>query len=231
MQNYHIFNINIDIFWLLIYNFKKQNAVFHNRIPQIRLKEFIIMRIAIFSDVFYENKLLKKSLYTFANYKRIDFVVDVFTDWAELYNKKDNYILFFISFNNKTGVKLAKLLNESQISDYSDFKKAEKEFMENPNDPLVNFNAFSLDKNLIEAGFSDVKVEVQVVASQYIPTKEAILNWFIAPPAPDQKTMKERFLEYFEENKVDNFIQEVQNTLGDNEVKISSNTALIKAIK
>ncbi len=72
------------------------------------------MRIAIFSDDFYENKLLKRSLYTFANYKRIDFVVDVFTDWTKLYNQKDNYILFFVSFNNKTGVKLAKLLNESQ---------------------------------------------------------------------------------------------------------------------
>ena len=39
------------------------------------------------------------------------------------------------------------LLLPNQVSDYFDFKKAEKEFMENPNDPLVNFNAESLDKN------------------------------------------------------------------------------------
>ncbi|MBQ8634666.1 methyltransferase domain-containing protein [bacterium] len=123
------------------------------------------------------------------------------------------------------------LLLPNQISDYFDFKKAEKEFMENENDPLVNFNAESLDKNMIEAGFSDVKVEVQVVASKYAPSKNAILSWFIAPPAPDQKTMKERFLEYFEEKKVDNFISEVQNALADKEIKVSSNTALIKAIK
>ncbi|MBQ4647013.1 MAG: class I SAM-dependent methyltransferase [Candidatus Gastranaerophilales bacterium] len=123
------------------------------------------------------------------------------------------------------------LVNEAQISDYQDFKLAEKEFMENPNDPLVNFSAQSLDKNLEEAGFSDVLVNVQAVASKYIPTKEAILNWFIAPPAPDQKTMKERFLQYFEEKKVDNFILEVQNALGDTEISVSSNTALIKAIK
>ena len=123
------------------------------------------------------------------------------------------------------------LLLPNQISDYFDFKKAEKEFMENPNDPLVNFNAESLDKNMIEAGFSDVKVEVQSVSSKYAPSKDAILSWFIAPPAPDQKTMKERFLEYFEEKKVDNFIQEVQLALCDKEIKVSSNTALIKAMK
>lgn len=123
------------------------------------------------------------------------------------------------------------LLCANQISDYNDFYKAEKEFMENPNDPLVNFNAQSLDKNLSEVGFSDVLVNVQNVSSKYTPSTEAILSWFIAPPAPDQKTMKERFLEYFEEKKVDNFIQEVQLALGGKEISVSSNTALIKAIK
>ena len=123
------------------------------------------------------------------------------------------------------------LVNPSQISDYDDFMKAEKEFMENEQDPLVNFNAQSLDKNLIEAGFSDVKVEVQVVASKYTPSKEAVLSWFMAPPAPDQKTMKERFLDYFEEKKVDNFILEIQAALANHEISVSSNTALIKAIK
>ena len=43
--------------------------------------------------------------------------------------------------------------------------------------------------------------------------------------------MKERFLNYFEEKKVDNFIKEVQDALSNKEIKISSNTALIKAIK
>ena len=43
--------------------------------------------------------------------------------------------------------------------------------------------------------------------------------------------MKERFLEYFEEKKVDNFISEVQVALTNTEISVSSNTALIKAIK
>ena len=123
------------------------------------------------------------------------------------------------------------LLKPEEISDYQEFKNAEKEFMENPNDPLVNFCAESLNKNLNKSGFRTVNINIQTADSKYAPTKETILNWFIAPPAPDQKSMKERFLKYFEEKKVDNFILEVQNALNNKEIKISAKTAFIKAIK
>ena len=123
------------------------------------------------------------------------------------------------------------LLLPNEVSDYFDFKKAEKEFMENPDDPLVNFNAKSLDENMKEVGFGEVNVNVDVVMSKYVAQKEGIINWFVAPPAPDQKSMKERFLEYFEEKKVDNFISEVQEALGGKEIRVSAKTALIKAIK
>jgi len=123
------------------------------------------------------------------------------------------------------------LLLPDEISDYFDFKKAEKEFMENSNDALVNFSAQSLDENMNNAGFRDVLVNVNTITSKYIVKKEAIENWFITPPAPDKKTMKERFLEYFEEKKVDNYIQEVVQALNEKEITINSKTALIKAIK
>ena len=123
------------------------------------------------------------------------------------------------------------LLIPDEVSDYFDFKKAEKEFMTNPDDPLVNFSAQSLDLNMQEAGFSDVLVNVQKVVSKYSPTTETIENWFITPPAPNQKTMKERFMEYFEEKKVDNYIKEIKLVLSKREIKVSSDTALIKAIK
>ena len=153
----------------------------------------------------------------------------VFNEFYRVLKPQGMYCAFEPIISENT--RYYELVNESQISDYFDFMKAEKEFMENPNDPLVNFNAQSLDKNLEEAGFSDVLVNVQAVASKYTPSKEAIINWFIAPPAPDQKTMKQRFLEYFDEKKVDNFISEIQQALGDKEISVSSNTALIKAIK
>ena len=153
----------------------------------------------------------------------------VFNEFYRVLKPEGMYCAFEPIISENT--RYYELVNENQISDYEDFKKAEKELMENPNDPLVNFNAYSLDKNMTDAGFSDVKVEVQVVASKYSPSKEAILSWFVAPPAPDQKTMKERFLEYFDEPKVDNFIKEVQLALGDTQISVSSNTALIKAMK
>lgn len=123
------------------------------------------------------------------------------------------------------------LLLPNQISDYFEFQKAEREFMENPDDPLVNFNSQTLEENLKEAGFRDYSVDVDITRSEYIAKKEAIKSWFITPPAPDQKTMKERFLAYFEEKKVDNFIDEVIIALSDKTVKINAKTAYIKAIK
>lgn len=127
--------------------------------------------------------------------------------------------------------KYYQLLIPDEVSDYFDFKKAEMEFMSNPNDPLVNFSAESLDFNMQQAGFSNVEVNVQKVVSKYSPTIETIENWFITPPAPDQKTMKERFMEYFEEKKVNNYIEEIKLTLSKREIRVSSDTALIKAIK
>ncbi len=153
----------------------------------------------------------------------------VFNEFYRILKPQGMYCAFEPIISENT--RYYELLLPDQVSDYFDFKRAEKEFMENPDDPLVNFSAKSLDENLTNAGFSEVTVNVQVVASKYIPTKEAILSWFIAPPAPDQKSMKERFLNYFEEKKVDNFIKEVQDALSNKEIKVSSNTALIKAIK
>ena len=82
-----------------------------------------------------------------------------------------------------------------------------------------------------EAGFSNVLVNVNIVQSKYIASSDTIKSWFTAPPGPGQKTMKERFLDYFEEKKVDNFISEVVLALSDKEVEINAKTALIKAIK
>ncbi len=123
------------------------------------------------------------------------------------------------------------LLSPQNISSYEEFKKAEKEFMESPDDSLVNFNANTLDEDLNEAGFSDVKIDVQKANSRYVVKKENVISWFVSPPAPDKKSMKERFLDYFEEKKVDNFIKEVELALGDKEIEVSSNVALIKAVK
>lgn len=123
------------------------------------------------------------------------------------------------------------LTNESQLSDYCDFKIAEKEFMESLDDPLVNFNFESLNENIKIAGFSDINLDLKVVSSKYIPQKEAVASWFTLPPSPGQKTMKDRFLAYFDEKKVDNYIEEIQQALSGREICVNTKTALIKAGK
>ncbi len=127
--------------------------------------------------------------------------------------------------------KYYELLSSESISDYDDFKRAEMEFMSNPNDPLVNFSAESLDKDLYEAGFSEVLVNINPVSSKYVVSKDAVETWFVAPPAPDQKTMKQRYLDYFDEQKVDNFIKEVVLALTNKEIEVVAKTAIIKAQK
>jgi len=127
--------------------------------------------------------------------------------------------------------KYYEILNPSMITDYEDFKKAELEIMSNPDDPLVNFSAESLDKDLGNSGFSDVLVNVNVVTSKYVALPDSIKNWFISPPGPNQKTVKERFLCYFDEKKIDKYIQEVIASLSNKEVEINTKTALIKARK
>lgn len=123
------------------------------------------------------------------------------------------------------------LTNENEISDYIEFQKAEKEFMEASDNPLVNFNFESLKENINNAGFSENNTEMKVVTSKYIPQKDAIASWFTLPPSPGQKTMKDRFLEYFEEKKVDNYICEIQKALSGKEICVNTKTALIKAGK
>jgi len=159
-------------------------------------------------------------------------VKDKLSAFCEFYRvlKQGGYYCAFepiISENTK----YYELTIPDNISDYEEFKKAESEFMSNSNDALVNFNAESLDKNLTEAGFSNVVVNVNIATSKYIAQENAIRNWFITPPGPGQKTVKERFLDYFEEKKVDNYINEVIRALSGKEIEINTKTALIKAIK
>lgn len=123
------------------------------------------------------------------------------------------------------------LLDPEKIENFEDFKRVENEFMTNPNDSLCNFDENSLAANIEAAGFSDGSVDLDVAASRYQVNRDAIKNWFITPPAPDQPTMKDRFLKYFDEAKVDKFILDVQNNLDGKMVEIKSNTVFITVIK
>jgi len=123
------------------------------------------------------------------------------------------------------------LINAGDITDFDEFKKAEDDFMSAQDNPLTNFNQHTLAKNLECAGFKDGNVDVQVTASSYAVDENAIDSWFTAVPSPGQPSMKDRFLEYFDEEKVNRYIEEYKKVLNGKTVTISSNTVFIKAVK
>lgn len=73
----------------------------------------IKMKIAIFDDDFKKSSILKHLIYVFSNERKIEIVVTVFTNLNDFLNSKEDYILYFVSFNSKNGKKAAQILNDS----------------------------------------------------------------------------------------------------------------------
>ncbi len=131
----------------------------------------------------------------------------------------------------RSNTKCWELVNEHDLSDYNDFKLAEEEFMASANDPLTNFDEDTIAKDLDEVGFSDGILDKQVVESKYIVEPGMVQSWVSIPPSPGAKTTREKFLMYFEEPKVNRYINELQQILENKIVTIKSNVLYIKAIK
>ena len=123
------------------------------------------------------------------------------------------------------------LTDSKNIRLYEDFKKAENEFMSDPKDSLCNFDENTLAKNFEIAGFSDGSVDLDVIPSTYIARKDMIDKWFTTPPSPDRPSMKERFLEYFDEKTVENYIEDVKNDLDGKEISVCTRSVYVNVIK
>ena len=131
----------------------------------------------------------------------------------------------------RSNTKYWELLHPSFIERYDEFKAAEEEFSKNPLDPLFNFDDKSIKKNLEEAGFQQCEVNLQVVKSQYEVKREMVEQWFLTPPSPTTKCVKERFLMYFPERVVNKYIKDVENFLTGKEITLKTNAILINAKK
>lgn len=131
----------------------------------------------------------------------------------------------------RSNTRYYELVNPSNISDFEQFKNAEAQFMSSDDDPLTNFDEKTLAQNLENAGFSAANINLQVAESNYIATAQMVETWFKSPPSPGAATMKDKFLLYFDENKVDNFIKELQLDLDNKPISVKSNTVFIKAVK
>lgn len=131
----------------------------------------------------------------------------------------------------KSNTRYHELTSPDEITDWQAFKEAEDDFMTDINDPLINFDAQSIAQNLDIAGFSDGDIDVQDTPSTYVAQKDSIIKWFDSAPSPDRPTSRERFLKYFDEKKVNNYILEVQKALGDKTITVNSKTIFIRATK
>ena len=89
----------------------------------------------------------------------------------------------------------------------------------------------TLVQMLEAAGFEDGSVDVDTTASKYFADRKTIEKWFEGKPSPSEKSMKERFMDYFPEEKVNKFIEQYVLALQNTEVEIKTNTVVIKAIK
>ena len=73
------------------------------------------MKIAIYEEDLKSATILKRLIYDFSNKRKIDSVVKIFTTLEEFSNSKEEYILYFISYNTKNGISAAKHLNNKNI--------------------------------------------------------------------------------------------------------------------
>lgn len=123
------------------------------------------------------------------------------------------------------------LTDAEHIENYEAFKNAENDFMTNPLDPLCNFDENTLAQNFEKAGFSDGSVDLDTIPSTYRANADMIEKWFISPPAPDQLTMKQRFMKYFDEKLVDKYIEDVKQNLNEKEITVCANAVYVNIIK
>lgn len=123
------------------------------------------------------------------------------------------------------------LINPDNIRNYKKFKEAESEFMCSKNDPLTNFDDKSLIENFNSAGFSNVDLDLGTESSTYPVNTEMVDPWFNTPPSPGASSMKEKFLKYFSEQEVNDFIEDVKNDLNGKTITVKSFSAYISAVK
>lgn len=131
----------------------------------------------------------------------------------------------------RSNTRYSELLDPKFVEFYHEFKNAEDKIMSDENDSLCNFDDLTLKNNLVKAGFSSSSTMVHAIESKYTVTREMVIPWFVSPPSPDRPSMKERFMQYFDEPKIDKYIADVQNYLEGREVTIKTNSVLIYATK
>lgn len=123
------------------------------------------------------------------------------------------------------------LINPENITNYEKIRDAETKIMTNENDALTNFSADSLKEKFVNAGFKDVNLFLGEEKSTYTANADMIDPWFNTPAGGNNKTMRERFLEYLTEEEVNVFINELKTDLNGKEITLCSFSAYISGTR
>lgn len=123
------------------------------------------------------------------------------------------------------------LVRPENIKNYEAFKEAENTFMTDFSDSLCNFDENSIAANLDAAGFSDGEINLDNVESKYIVSAPMIDEWFNNPPAPGRPTIKDRFLRFFSEEDVREYIKDLKRELTGREITVRTKSIFAYAVK
>lgn len=139
----------------------------------------------------------------------------------------------FIAFEPllSTNVRYHQLTSKDEIDDYEDFKQAEDAIMSDKNNSLTNFDNDTLAQNLKQSGFSNIQLTLQDVVSNFVVAPDVVKKWFESVQSPNHPCMKDNFLKFFDENKVEKYITQVQKALLGKEISTTVKVVWVKAVK
>jgi len=131
----------------------------------------------------------------------------------------------------RQNTKYFELMTPEKYHNYKELKAAEEKMVCDSKDPLMNFDEKTLKNNFEQAGFKNIDIEIKVQSSIYKVFREMIDPWLNTPPSPGKPTVKEKYLQYFSEQEIEEFIEILKNDLHERIITINSPTAYISAEK
>ncbi|MEI7474554.1 MAG: methyltransferase domain-containing protein [bacterium] len=147
-------------------------------------------------------------------------VPDKQKSFAEIYRilKPQGHLSFFepvVSSNTK----YYELISHN-IKNYDKFKEVELQIMNDQESPLTNFTAETLLAHMEEAGFKNINLETAEEKSIYTVKAEMVEPWFNTPTSPGNPSLKDKLSKYFNDNEVNEFIENIKQDLDGKEITV-----------
>ncbi len=131
----------------------------------------------------------------------------------------------------KSNTKYYELINPLNFPNYEQIKEVEYKIMSNPNDPLTDFDDKTLEDNLIQAGFKNINIDINVEKSTYPVSASMIEPWFNTSSGGGAQSLKQRFMNYLDEQVVNRYIEDLKAELDGKIITLESLSAYVYAEK